>query len=461
MTFASILCLGGLQFFAAQRVGSFQRDDVFFADAARSIVEHGFYGINGHPEINQPPGLPALLALLCLTGSCTHLAFLRVMAVFETLGFLVTYKLLRRQVSPVVAASISVLLISSRIFFLLATQWVFPSYPYFFTSMSALLVARRLENATTLATRVAWGVLLTVLIVASLMFASAGMAFLCAILVSTGLLFFRNRERAFERMKLYLVVFLVAAVVQGFWMHRKASPLEWPVPGYPQSYVLQLKVKSGNHPELGMATLADLPGRILKNAADDSLVLSQALLRRWVDVAWMSLLVTGPIVLILLGWCSSVWRTGGRIQEWYFAAYQGIYLLWPWKMEPRFFLPVAPLACFYMWRGGQTLIVLAKNRPRLVALVWYPLAVILAVSSWFWMQGSWIGSHLAHAGLQDETSLVVWTLSAILAVRILWAESSWLKASTGFQEWLSQPHVISSLPRFELSNTLASSLLSY
>jgi hypothetical protein len=437
--FTCILCFGALQFFGSQRFPGFQRDDVFYADAGRSLIEHGFYGINGHPETNQPPGLPAFLGLLCLTGNCTHLAFLRAMAVFETFGFFFTYELLRRQASRIVAASICLLLISSRIFFLMATQWVFPSYPYFFTSMSALLVARKFERSTTPASRAAWGALLTLLVVASLMFASAGMAFLAAILVSIAVLCLRSRPRAFARMKLYLAVFLIAAAVQGFWMHRKPAPLEWPVPGYPQSYLSQLKVKSGNEPQLGMATVSDIAGRILKNAADDSIMISQVLYHRWIDVAWMSLFVSGPIIFVLLGWGYSVWRTRGGIQEWYFAAFQGIYLLWPWKMEPRFFLPVFPLALFYMWRGGTALLVLSKNRPRLLALAWYPLAVILAVSSWFWMHGSWIASHMTHAGLQDETSLAVWLFSAILAVRILWAESSWQKSSLALQNWLSRP----------------------
>ncbi len=101
LIFTCILSFGTLQFFSCQRVPNFQRDDIFYADAARSMVEHGFYGINGHEETNQPPGVPAFLALLCLAGSCTRLVFLRAMVVFETVGFLVTYELLRRQVTPI------------------------------------------------------------------------------------------------------------------------------------------------------------------------------------------------------------------------------------------------------------------------------------------------------------------------------------------------------------------------
>lgn len=440
--FVMLLGFGALHFFSPQHSLDFLKDDVFYADAGRSIVQHGFYGIQGHAETNQPPGLPLVLGFLCLTGSCGHMVFLRVMALFETLGFLVTYELFKRQVPRIVAAAICLLLFSSRIFFLLATQMVFPSFPYFFTSMCALLIARRFERAETLSARFIWGALLTVLIIASLLFASAAIAFLAAIVFSSASLFLRRQHHAIGRARLYLAVLLIGAAVQGFWMHRKAAPLDWPLPGYPQSYVEQLKVKSGNNPELGMATLADIPIRVLKNAADESVILSEAVLRRWIDVAWMSALVTGPIVLLLLGWGSSVWRRGGSIQDWYFAFFQVIYLLWPWKMEPRFFLPVAPLACLYIWRGGVAVAALARHRPRLLALTWYPIAVILGVSAWFWMHGQWIASHLTHAGLQDEASFAIWVGSAVLCVRVLWAESSWERMSNVLRRWFLRQSIL-------------------
>lgn len=436
---ACILSFGVFQFFSTQRVHDFQRDDVFYADAGRSLVEHGFYGIDGHPESNQPPGLPFLLGLLSMAGLGSHLAFLRVMTVFETLGFLVTYQLLRQQLPRFAAASICLLLISSRIFFLLATQWVSPSLPYFFSSMSALLVARKFESSTRAAQRIAWGALLTLLIAVSLMFASAGMAFVGAIFATIAVFFFCNRQLAWERVKMYSAIFLLGLAAQAAWMHRKPAPLEWPIPGYPQSYLAQLKVKSGNYPELGMATLADLPVRVLKNAADDSSLLIQTVFRHWVGIAWMSFFVAGPIILIILGWISSVWRSNGGLQEWYFAGYQFIYLLWPWKLEARFFLPIAPLALLYLWRGGETVVTLAKDKPRLLGVVWYPFAVILAISSWFWMNGSWIGHQQPRAGLQDEASFVVWVLSATLAVYALWNEPSWKKFYALFMAWFSHP----------------------
>src|ERR1700730_1477356 len=439
VVFALILGFGALQFFFAARASDFFHDDVFFSDSARSLIEHGFYAINGYAETNMPPGLPAILGLLWIGGGWRHAVFLRVMAIFGTLGFLDSYELLRRQAPRIVAAAICLLLISSRVHFELVTQWVFPSYPYFFAAMCALLVAGKFETATHFTSRVGWGTLLTALIAASLMFASAGIAFLGAIVASICVLIFRDRPLAFIRLRRYLAILLVGIAVQGFWMsHERVdasagiAASEWPLPGFPQSYISQLKVKSGNNPELGMATPIALCVRIAKNSYQQCYLLSQTLLGRSTYVTSMSILVLGPLLLIILGWCYSVWRTGGGLQEWYFAGYEFIYILWPWTLETRFLLPIAPLACLYVWRGAEALVSLAKHKPRVVGGVWLPVALILTGGSWFWMHGAWIAKHLPHAGLQDEASFAVWLLTLILAAWMVWADTAWATLIAAF-----------------------------
>ena len=72
LVLALILGFGAMQFFGCERAPDFLDDDVFFADAGRSLVDHGFYGVNGYPETNQPPGLPWILGLLCVAGGCSH-----------------------------------------------------------------------------------------------------------------------------------------------------------------------------------------------------------------------------------------------------------------------------------------------------------------------------------------------------------------------------------------------------
>jgi hypothetical protein len=436
---ALMLTFGAFHFFFSKSANDFSRDDVFYADCARSLIHQHFYGINGHPETNQPPGLPAALALLCLLGGCTYTAFQHAMPVFEVLGFLAAYELLRRHVPRGVAAAICLLLLSSEVYFSSATRSVVPSFPYFFSTMCALLVADQLEKSTRLFARIAWGALLAFLVAASLMFASAAIALLGAIVASTAMLLFRDRQLAFARFKTYLAVLLLGLAVQAVWMHRKPAPLEWPLPGYPQSYVSQLKLKSGNYPELGMATLGDIPPRIQKNVIDHSGLLSRILLRRWIGDAWMSIVILGPLLCVALGWSYSVWLTGGGLLEWYFAGYEFIYLLWPWDLERRFFLPIAPLACLYLWRGLEAVILLAKNKPRLLGLVWLPVAVFLSICTWLWMHGSPLVGYRLHSGLQDEVSFSLWLSSGMLALWMALAPRSWSRSVSALANWYAKP----------------------
>ena len=437
--FALIIGFGVLQFFYVGRARDFPGDEVFFADSGRSLVEHGFYGINGYAETNMPPGLPAILGFLGDTVGYSRAVFLHVMVVSATLGLLVSYELLRRQTSRAVAAAICLLFISSRVHFDLVTQEVWPSYPYFVATMAALLVARKLEEAKSLVSRIAWGAALTLLVAASLLLATAAIALLGAIVASIGITFCRNRRLGFARLRIYLAVLLVGIAVEGLWMQRDRvsasagiAAAEWPVPGFPQSYLSQLKVKSGNYPELGMATPGDVVVRVVKNASAQANLLSRILLRRLPQLAWMSIFVAGPVFLIVLGWCHSVWRTGGGVQDWYFAGYEFIYLLWPWDLEPRFFLPVVPLACLYLWRGGQALVFLAKSNPRVVGAVWLPVAAILAAGTWEWMHGSGVASQFPNVGLEDEFSFAVWLHSGIVAAWMVWTGTRWLTPTATF-----------------------------
>jgi hypothetical protein len=446
LVFALIIGFGAFQFYYTDRASYYLDDDVFYADTARSLIDHGFYGINGYPESNMPPGVSLFLVLLSAVGAGSHVVCLRAMVVFGTLAFLGSYELLRRQVPRGVAAAICLLLMSSQNYFLLVSQLLSSGAPYFFTTILALLTARKLEQATRLTARLVWGALLAVFISASLAFHSAAIAFLGAIVASIAVPFFRDRRLAVGRLKTYFAVLVIGIAVQGSWMHRGVeasagiSAQEWPVAGFPHSYLAQLKVKDGRYPELGMVTLSSIPARILKHAYEHANFLSQMLLKRWIYLAWMSIVTIGVLILIAVGWCYSVWLSGGGgLQEWYFAGYEFMYFLWPWQLEGRFFLPIAPLACLYLWRAGKAVVFLARNRPRLLGLIWFPIATFLAVNSWFWMRGIGRASFLPHAGFQDETSVVVWLLSAIFAAWMVWADTGWTRQASGLFRWCTTP----------------------
>jgi hypothetical protein len=452
--FTLILAFGAFQFVFCLRAHDSLTDDAFYADAARSILEHGFYGINGYAETNMPPGLSWLLALL--GASYSHLAAVRVMVVFGTLGYLASYELLRGQMPRWAAATICLVLISSPIYFALVTRTIASCYPYFFTTTAALLAARELQAAKRPSSRFGWGILLAVLVGASLLFVSAGIALLGALIASAAVTGCRDYRRGFAQLKTYAAALLFGIAVQGFWMHHAADASagigadEWPIPGFPHSYLSQLKVKSGNYPELGLATPGDVIVRIAGNVYDQANLLSQMILRRSIYNAWMSVLVLAPILLVGLGWWGCVWSAGGGLQAWYFAGYEFIYLVWPWGLEPRFFLPIAPLACFYLWRGADVLLYLAKAKPRMLGTVWLPMGLLLAAGAWGWVRGDRSISHAANSSWEDEFSLALWTLSALLAGWMLWAGPAWLKSAARLVDRASRPgHGIPSirLPR--------------
>jgi hypothetical protein len=435
---AAIVGFGALQFFLYQRASDFLFDDVFVADCAKSLL-HGFYGIAGRPETNQPPGTAAVLAVVCFFGACSRAAYLRTMAVLSTLGFLATYELLRRQAPRAVAASICLLLISSQLYFSLATQWIIPLFPFFFVTMSALLVARKFEESESIGGCVAWGALLTVLIAGSVLTASAGIALLGAIVASVGMSFILKRPNAMSQIRKYAAVLVLGIMAQGLWMLQKPAPPEWPLPGYPRPYVEQLKVKNGNYPELGMATPKDMAVRMAKNALEHAVLLEQTLYRQWINVAWMSALILGPMILILLGWAYSVWLTGGGgLQEWYFVGHEFIYLLWPWNLEARFFLPIAPLACLYLWRGGEAVVLVAKSKPRLLGFAWVPISAILTYCTWLWVRSAWAHGGAGRGGVQGKISLMIWVFSGVLAIWMIWGGTSWTNIVSRFADWLEQ-----------------------
>ncbi|HKV64729.1 MAG TPA: hypothetical protein VJO16_22685 [Candidatus Acidoferrum sp.] len=434
---ACILILGSLTLFSVDQASDFMFDDVYYADCAKSLLARGFYGILDRPETTQPPGVSAILALLCLAGGCKRAVFLSAIAVLETLGFLASYAVLRRLAPRAIAGTICLLLMSSSLYFSLATRWVSTCFPLLFATMSALLVARKLDGATRLASKIAWGTLLSALFVASLMIGSAALALLGGVVVWIAITMVRDRSLGVARLKLFLPVVLVGVVATSLWMGRK-PPDEWPVPGFPRPYFQQLFLKNGHYPELGYATLGDIPIRIARKAYEESKMLTEVLVRHWIDPSWASLLIAGPLVLIFAGWCYSIWKTGGTLEDWYFVGGDFILLMWPWRLDERSFLPLAPLTCLYLWRGFVGISTLAEKKPRLLGALWLPAAMILTNGSSLWMRGEGAASPTKHFGFQGAVSLAAWVISGILAAYMIWKGSRWLEPAERIGNWFSQ-----------------------
>jgi hypothetical protein len=436
--FLLIAVLGLFAVLVHQRAADFLAEDVFYADAAQSLLHHGFFGVNGVPETTQPPGLAAILALLFSVFGYSYAVCVGAMAVLETLGFLVAYEFLRRRVSRLVAATICILLLSSPLYFGWATRMVYPCFAYFFTTMLALLAGDEYDKASTTHSRIVWGTVLTMAIVGSLLIATSTVVLLgavAAVVVLTAL-----KERCLARIRLlkFLPVFLVGSALLGVWMLRKPAPLEWSLPGYPRSYVQQLKVKDGRHPEMGMAKWSDIPARVTTNLMAEGDILARLLLRHGVDRTNVAVVIV-PFLLIVIGWTYSIAKTRGlELVAWYFAGYEFIYALWPWTMDTRFVLPIAPIACFYMWQGINEAIFASRTKPRVVGIIWFPAALLLTIlgTHWIYTQRS-----TGNRCLSTKLLVPVWLISAGIAAWMAYTGKSVFSAerSSRVARWIKQP----------------------
>jgi hypothetical protein len=144
---AAIVAAGAMHYALALRADDFFTGDTTYFELARSLLSRGFYGFNARPETVVPPGFPAFMATLCVTVGCGYSVFVHAVVVCSTLGVLAGYELLRRVEGRMAGAVVSLLLIASPLLFTLETRTVMSDLPYLFTSLVALLLLERLDEA--------------------------------------------------------------------------------------------------------------------------------------------------------------------------------------------------------------------------------------------------------------------------------------------------------------------------
>jgi len=252
----------------------------------------------------------------------------------------------------------------------------------------------------------AWWLLCFVLVIASVLLRSTGTALIGGVLGWLAVSAFKDQALYRRRLLVFLPLVIVGILAQMGWMHWavKHQFSEWPIHGYQENYLSQLRIKNGNAPELGLATWKDVLERPFQNADDRGAELWTLISRKPVASAWYSPMSSVPIVLVLLGLGLTLWETGGGISEWYFLSYEAMYLFWPWNFEERFFLPVAPLACLYLWRGATLLSRWARAKPGKVVGISIACAALGIASTVIW------GRHFEHP--QPRLCIAMWALIA-------------------------------------------------
>jgi hypothetical protein len=346
--------------------------DATYVELAKSLLERHSYVMGSMPEVLIPPGFPAILAFASFLFGETHAVLLRVTGVLSALGILCVYEWLRRVEGRTAAAVITLLMASSPVFFVFATRLAFSDLPFLFFSMLVLFSARRL--ASTKLRRGCWinAALLSAALTLCLAVRTAALAMIVGLVMWLLFSCCRDWRTGRARAIRFLPVVLCPLIFQLLWTAWIGRhPLhDWPLPGYPGTYASQIKLKSGNDPTLGAATLADIPPRITAELADHAIAISELLLRkRWLQESWFSPFVLGAIAVNAFGVGWSIFADTGSFEPYYFFCYEFMYLIWPWRLEIRFLLPIVPLACLYFWRGARILPHSIRHKPGAVAAI--------------------------------------------------------------------------------------------
>jgi len=412
-------------------------NDVTYPDLAWSILEHGSYQVRLLPETTFPPGFPLILAAVGSVFGFSLAALYAVIAVSTTLGLIAAYELLRRVEGRALAAATSLILASSPTSFSFNTAVVYPEMSFFLMSMLALLAALKIDRAERVRSLIGWTLLLSVTLVLAVLIRSVGVALLVGLATWTAaslLIVPEMGRRRVRRFVFPLAIGLAAQLCWSVWAHRRET-LEWQLPGYPQSYISQLRVKNGHNPELGLAHLADIPDRIERNLVMRAHGFSHLLAQRNVSKFWSSPAIIGPLMLIAIGLGSSLW-TGGQLYDWYFLWYEFIFMLWPWEYRDRFLIPVVPLACLYLWRGAKALKDYSVRQPRAVGAGLVLLGSFLCLSSAkfaFGINDSPVNpEHARGDHLQTVAAILFWGISTLIGFWMLTSHSSkHLHDSTG------------------------------
>jgi hypothetical protein len=426
VVYSLILLFGMLQFAYYERVPDFV-NDTMYTDLAKAILEKGSYEFDYSPETTLPPGLPLILALVAKWAGFGPVAFFHVMAVSATLGSIAAYELLRRTEGRMVGAVICLLLGSSTAVFRWSTQIVFAELPFFLFSMLVLLLVLKIDRTVPGMARIGWTLLLSCAIVLTVLIRSVGVTLLIAMCTWIAASFFVDPALGRRRVRWALIPLALGLCTQLAWtqwaQHRRT--FEWQLGGWPHSYVDQLKVKSGNHPELGTVQLSDIPGRIGHNAVLSSAELGRVLTGLWISGLWFSPAVISVLVLIVIGLGTSL-RTGGQLHDWYFLWNEITFLAWPWDPEQRFLYPILPLACLYLWRGAKTLKNYSARRPERLAQCLVTCGAFLTLSSlvftlWIFRSAPFASARMDHA--QAVGSILFWIIVTAFGLRAVKAPS--------------------------------------
>jgi len=421
-----ITAFGVFQWLSCARYSDFVHEDVSYYELAQSLLRTGIYGFNGTPQTVQPPGLPLLMAFLCRVLGCTNTALLQGVSLCFAGGIIASYFLMKRRHGRISAGVACVMVACSPALFAYVTRWIFPAVPYLLASSVTLLAATKLDRNRSFLQTFFWQLACAAALGASLLLQTSGVALILGILAWLAFRFARNAAKRAQRLWRFLPVAVAGCAVLSLWVHSaKNAVKEWPLEGYPGSYISQLVLKSGNQPELGHAAAIDYVVRFSSNLERYMDLFVGVFTNHWIDVTWSAFLPGTIVILAALGLVHCIFRRGSSICDWYFLFYAGICLLWPWTPEIRFLIPAIPLFFVYIFEGARVLPRLVRERSRFAGAIGVPLFATLGTDA------AYLGLKHHAGGVQLKVSAAIWIICWMASIAMLFRKSnplSWLVA---------------------------------
>jgi hypothetical protein len=394
---------------------TYRSGTLLYVELAQSIVPRLQYRLAEKSETRFPPGFPLILAAFSLVTGFSFSPLVKLMIVFTGLGFIVSYEVLRTEMERLSAALVLLLILSSPLIFDFATRDVMPEAPYFLFSFLVLYASPQLELAKKRWTKAAISLLIGFALVTSLMIRSTGLALLAGLFLWLATSLITDRKTALARIRIFSPALILGVLAQILWEYRGylTRVYEWPLNGYPGSYLTEVFLQKGNYPELGNGSLNDIVSRLGHNLTGYALGLAAIVTRKiYIAPFWFSPAVVLPIAFIGLGVISRILQKRNGLAEWYFIAYMLMFLLWPWDYQIRFLFPVLPLAFLYVWCGVMELLRLWSEKPRILGVVIFPICVLLSVSSAIEASRT--------PGLQLKVMCIFWLTLALRAIFMSW-----------------------------------------
>lgn len=403
------LCLLNFVFIVSfySRIELFGADSSYYIELARSLLENGTYSFNYITHTKYPPGVPLVLYVSSLIfDSTSFTVYVRVMGFLGILALLTAYWTVRMY-NAKYAAIITLLVLSSPWFFLLATTIVLSDLPYFFSSMVVLLCSILIDRQVR-ENKLLVYVLLSLALVLSVLFRTVAISLLSGMILFISYSFFVSKDIGRNRMKKFLPALVIGLLAFGLWISWSAvNRVPYYDFQYMDSYLVQLLLKDPHIPDLGGASFWDIILRLQHNIPRIFADLSQiALHYPYVSDIFYSPAVALPIMLLIVGLGHNFKSGGNDLAAWYLLSYLGIFVLWPFNEGPRFILPVFPLAALYIFIGAETLYnKYQKNRLR------YGRIFLLIAALFFLMSVIDLFVHGSERGRQGFISCAFWGIS--------------------------------------------------